>query len=216
MSEQINTVVEAERVLAELEQRRVRLVERRGELTRERGEIAYSAHTSGDNGASKRLDRVITEAAKHDEHVKALDDAINEAKRRLQRAKEVAAKAAVRARALQVREVLGRFVEAGNACDKALAVLVAASQQLRECCTELNRLGVSHPSHSQLDSLGAIALRTALTQTAWVRYFERVSPMEAKTFGQLIGQWRNMVERNAVAPHLADAEPAATSNEAAA
>jgi hypothetical protein len=205
-------VTEAEATLSRFEAERLGVVERKTALADKRRQIAFDA-LSGDKSASKLLDGLHREAVELESRLVSVNDAIAEAQRRLAAAREHEQREANKQRALQMRQVLGRFVEAGNACDKALAVLVAASQQLRESCTELNKLGAAYPSHSQLDSLGSIALRTALTQTAWVRYFERVSPMEAKTFGQLIGQWSATVERNSIAPVLADAEPA-TSDEA--
>jgi hypothetical protein len=86
-------------------------------------------------------------------------------------------------------------------------VLVSASTEMRDALTQMNRLGCSHPSHAQLDSLGAIALRTALTNTAWSRYFERVGPMERKTFAALVAAWAKMVGQQ-IASRLGDEEAA--------
>jgi hypothetical protein len=65
----------------------------------------------------------------------------------------------------------------------------------------MNRLGLSHPSHAQLDSLGGLALRSALMMTPWSRHFERVGPLERKTFCGLTQAWTPMVER-----HIAELE----------
>jgi hypothetical protein len=95
----------------------------------------------------------------------------------------------------------------------ALELLVGASTDLRNGITVMNRLGCTHPSHQQLDALGSIALRTALTDTAWVRYFERVSPVERKTFAGLVAQWSAMVERH-IASRLGDEQTTNTTEAA--
>jgi hypothetical protein len=101
-----------------------------------------------------------------------------------------------------VRAALDRFVEAGRDIDACLADLVAASDAMRAALTEMHRLGCQFPSHEQLSTLGALALRTALMQAGpWSRYFERVGPTEAKTFGQLVEAWAITVENN-IRPRL--------------
>jgi len=92
--------------------------------------------------------------------------------------------------ALAVASARQSFIGAANGsaigADAALELLINASTDPRNSITVMNKLGCTHPSHAQLDALGSIALRTALTDTAWVRYFERVSPVERKTFGGLV------------------------------
>lgn len=61
-----NSVDDAERVLAELEARRVALVERGAELAETRKRVAYAAHVITDPEARRELDRVNAEVATHD------------------------------------------------------------------------------------------------------------------------------------------------------
>jgi hypothetical protein len=195
-------VAAAEAVLADLETKRQRHRERGVELEAARKRASYGAHVQHDPQERKALADVVDETVRHETEGRALDDAIEEAQRRLSEARQVEAKAQDRDQAKQLREALAEFVAAGKACDGALEVFVQASQDMRAALTTMNRLGCSHPSHNQLDSLGALALRTMLTQSSWQRYFERVSPVERKTFSQLCAQWSGMVERNVIAPRL--------------
>jgi hypothetical protein len=133
---------------------------------------------------------------------------LTSARRKREAASAAKIKAADRAKAIELRRVLAKFTEAGKGCDAALELLISNSAAMRDTITMMNRLGCSHPSHAQLDSLGAIALRTTLTQTAWARYFERVSPVERKTFAALVKAWATTVERN-VEQRLGDDEPEA-------
>jgi hypothetical protein len=189
------SVANAEQLLRRFERERADLIERKAAVAEKRRAVAYDAH-AGDGSASKLLDGVHREAIELDSRITGLDDAIAEARRRLEQAREHDARQQDRARALQLSEQLAQFIQAGKACDAALELLVSASQDMRNALTEMNKLGCTHPSHAQLDSLGALALRTALTQTAWVRYFERVSPVERKSFVSLVAVWAAQVERN--------------------
>jgi hypothetical protein len=158
---------------------------------------------SGDAQASKLLDGLHEESVRFESRMASISDAINEARRRLEQARQHEAREQDRARALQLREQLARFVAAGKSLDAALETLVLSSEDMRTALSQMNALGCSHPTHEQLSSLGALALRTALTNTGWSRYFERVSPSERKTFAGLVAAWSATVERH-IASRLAD------------
>jgi hypothetical protein len=192
--EQIN-VAAAERTLAELEIRRERLIERRHEIERERGQLAYAAHT-GDAGASKLLDRVITEAVRNDEHLKALADAIAEGQRRLAVAREHEAKAADREAASELRGVLAEFLRTAHQLDTALAAVAAEGYKLHELQERMHRLGAAVPNGAQIDSLGYRSLLTACASTPWRRHFETLAPHERRSFSQLCAIWGQTIERN--------------------
>ena len=193
--EQIN-VAAAERTLAELEQRRDRLIERRQQVERERGQVAYAAHT-GDSGASKLLDRVITEAVKNDEHLKALADAIAEGQRRLAQARETEARAADRAKAVELRAALKRFVEHGAGVDAALDVLIESCAGMERALVEMHRCGSTFPSDAQLLSLGSRVVIAALSRTTFRREFPAVPPLERnRTMSAIVQQWSDTVERS--------------------
>jgi hypothetical protein len=201
------TVAIAEQIIQRFERDRSELVERRATLAKKRSNAAYDAH-AGDAAAIKLLDNLSREDAELETKIASSDDAISEARRRLERARAAEARQRERDRANALRGQLARFVEAGKGLDSALEVLVASSAEMRDALTQMNRLGCSHPSHAQLDALGAIALRTALTQTGWSRYFERLAPTERKTFAALVAAWSTMVERS-IATRLGDDEEAA-------
>jgi hypothetical protein len=161
-----------------------------------------------DDTAKQKLDQINKESVSHSHELASVDAALATARRKLEAAQQHEAKAADRAKAAELRKCLAKFIDAGKDCDSALELLVGASQDMRDALTQMNRLGCTHPSHAQLDSLGAIALRTALTANAWSRYFERVSPVERKTFAALVAAWAAMVERNVSALLTSDTEAA--------
>jgi hypothetical protein len=189
-------VTTAERTLTELEQRRDRLIERRQQIERQRGEVAYRAHT-GDAGASKLLDGVISEAIKNDEHLKALADAIAEGQRRLAQAREHEARAADRAKAAELRGLLQKFVEYGSGVDAALDVLVESTNGLEQTLVAIHRAGSGFPSDAQLQSLGGRVLLAGLSKTPFRRNFETVPPLERnRTMSAIVQQWSDTVERS--------------------
>jgi hypothetical protein len=190
------TVAEAEAAINRLEQRRSELVARGDQLATNRASFAYAALNDDDATAKAKLDEIGRETVEHDHQLASVDAALKTAQERLASAKRAEARAQDREQALLLRQALTAFIEAGKGCDAALELLVTASTDLRNTVTTMNRLGVTHPSHAQLDALGSIALRTALTDTAWVRYFERVSPVERKRFSDLVAAWAATVERS--------------------
>jgi hypothetical protein len=201
-----DAVAAAEATLAGFEKQRTALLAKQKVLADKRRETAFDAH-NGDAASGKLLDGLARDAAELGVRIDSVDDAIKEGQRRLHQAHQRAALDAERANARALRQTLAKFVQAGEAMDKALAVVVWAGNEMRAGITEINQLGVTHPSHAQLESLGALALRTALTQTHWARYFERVSPVEAKTFAALIASWSATVER-AIEAKLGESEAA--------
>jgi hypothetical protein len=189
-----NAITAAEATVAGFEKQRLALLDKQAKLVDRRRAVAFDA-ANGDTASGKLIDGLAREAAELHMRVDAIDDAIAEAQRRLHQARQHAARAEELAKAKALRQTLGKFVAAGKALDGALQVLVIAGNEMRDAISEMNQLGCSHPSHAQLESLGALALRTALTQTYWVRYFERISPVEAKTFAGLVASWSTTVER---------------------
>jgi hypothetical protein len=202
------TVAISEQMLARFERDRSKLVEQRAALTQRRSAVAFDAHAEPNGPAAKLLDDLIEDDGELQARIVSADDAIAEARRRLERARAAEARQQEREKAKALRLALARFVDAGKGCDSALEVLIACSAAMRDSLTQMNRCGATHPSHAQLDALGAIALRTALTQTAWNRYFERTAPGERKTFAALVAAWSTMVERN-IQQRLGSDEPEA-------
>jgi hypothetical protein len=192
--DQQTSVANAEAMLERFERERADLIERKAALAEKRRAVAFDAH-AGDGSASKLLNGLHQQAVELESRIAGLDDALAEARRRLEQAREAQARQHDREQALLLRAALATFIEAGKGCDAALELFVSASQDMRNALTTMNRLGASHPSHNQLDSLGAIALRTALTDSSWSRYFERVSVVERKSFTSLVAAWAAQVER---------------------
>ena len=208
------TVAQCERVLAELGQRRDRLHERLGELERERGQVAYAAHT-GDGAAGKLLDKTIAETVKHSEHVKALDDAIAEAGRRLAAAREHEARAADKQKARELSDVLAAFLQCARRLDATLVTVAEHGNKLHDLQAQMHMLGAAVPNLAQLDSLGARSLLTAIAQTPWRRHFETLAPHERRSFTELCAYWARTLERG-IAARLGDGEQqTATEPEAA-
>jgi hypothetical protein len=193
-----NAVAKAEQALQRFEREKAALLARQAKLTDKRRVNAFDA-ANGDVAAGKLLDGLHREVAELQSRLDSLDDAIREGQRRLALAHQCAARDVERAKAKALQQTLAKFTQAGLALDKALEVMVWAGNEMRAAITEMNQLGCTHPSHAQLESLGALALRTALTRTGWARYFERVSPVDAKTFAGLVASWSATVERQITA-----------------
>jgi len=190
------TVAACERVLAELGQRRDRLHERLGELERERGRVAYDAHT-GDAGASKLLDRTISETVRHTEHVRALDDAVAEAGRRLQQAREAEAREADRRRALAARDAAAMFWEHGAGIDGALELLCEHINGKYAAQLVMRQNGVHHPSVEQLDAVIYRRIVGVMFDTPLRSRFEVLPPNErARTVTAADESFKPMVGRN--------------------
>jgi hypothetical protein len=201
------TVTEAEATLSRFEAERLGVVERKTALADKRRQIAFDA-LSGDKSASKLLDGLHREAVELESRVVSVNDAIAEAQRRLEQARQREQKEANKQRALQVRQVLAELVEGLGLCGKALDLFVGGANKADAALEALHRLGCAYPSRDQVRVYGALAIHTALMQSAlWAREVGRhLAPNERKTFDELKVQWHDMVERNAVAPYLDDDE----------
>ena len=90
----------------------------------------------------------------------------------------------------------------------ALDLFVVGANKANDALDELHRFGCRVPTRDVVRVYGALAIHTALMQSAlWSREIGRhLAPNERKTFDELKVQWHDMVERNAVAPYLDDAE----------
>jgi hypothetical protein len=75
---------------------------------------------------------------------------------------------------------------------------------MRDTLSEMHRLGCNFPSHEQLQSLGARALKTALMGTPWAREFEHIAPRERFNFAKLAEDWASRIENNFLKPRLGE------------
>ena len=189
------TVEAAAATLARLECERNEVLDQQAQLADRRRDAAYAAHGDGDREASKLLDGLHEKAAKLASRLASIDDALGEAKRRLESAQRYEAKAADRARATEQRKVVARFVVAGGQLDEAAALLAKAAHDLTNAHGELTALGIAHPRAEQIDVIGYQALQTVLSATPWCRRFETIAPGSRKSFGDLTRAWATTVER---------------------
>jgi hypothetical protein len=203
------TVQNAEALLQRFEIERDELIAQHEERAGLRREVSFAAHSGGDPEAARMLDAMHDEAARHQSKLESIDAAISEAKHRVAIAKQHEARAFDREKAKRLRECLVAFNAAAETIDNSLELIVTAGDNMRTIVTEANRLGLSHPSHAQLDSLGGLALRSSLMMTPWSRHFERVGPMEKKTFSGLMQAWTPMIERHIASLEQTDTTEAA-------
>jgi hypothetical protein len=193
------TVDAAQAAIANLTTKRDTLLERGDELATIRASVAFKALSEDDAVAKQKLDQINRESVSHSHELASVDAALVTAKQRLEAAQRHEAKAFDREKAKALRAQLAQFVAAAQTLDDCLDLMVTTGDAMRDIVTEVNRLGLTHPSHAQLDSLGGIALRSSLMLTPWSRHFERVSIVEKKTFSGLVAAWSPMVERQIAA-----------------
>jgi hypothetical protein len=144
----------------------------------------------GDVKSRKRLDDINTALATHASELASIDAAIGAAGERLAAARQAEAIAADKANALEVRTVIEELAEHGQVLDDALADVVTAGANLRACLNRLHNLGVGHPSHEVLATLGNLAIRTAMQKSIWSRYYEAIAPKDRKSFAAVVASWR--------------------------
>jgi hypothetical protein len=196
-------IEKAGHTLAALQTKREDWIKRGTELADERSSVAFNAHACGDQKSRAKLDKLNTEIATHASELASLDSAIAEANSRLANAKHNAALAADREQATELAEVLETFVECGRGIDAALTIIIERSRLMEKTLHRMNQLGAHSPNRNQLETLGALALHTALMQTPWTREFRHLSPSERRTFNQMVDAWLPIVEAN-ITQRLAD------------
>jgi hypothetical protein len=193
---QTPSVASAEQMLQRFERERMELIERKAALADKRRNVAYDAH-AGDGSASKLLDGVHREAVELEARIAGLDDAIAEAKHRLEAAQQDEARAVDRAKAVELRAALKRFVEHGAGVDAALEVLIESCNGMERALVEMHRCGSTFPSDAQLQSLGGRVLLAGLSKTPFRRNFETVPPLERnRSMARITQQWSDTVERS--------------------
>jgi hypothetical protein len=166
-------------------------------LDRELGVVSYEAHSRGNAApeANARLDQAIENIVRRDAELRSVDAAIEVARRHVEQAQAAEHAKAERARATEIRAVIGRLKTAGQTVDDALEVLVEVGAQLHAEIDSLHRLGWDHPNHAMVMTHGERVLRTAIAKTMWARIIERLPPNERTTFAHVISQWEIMFER---------------------
>jgi hypothetical protein len=191
MSEQINetAVEQAQRIVADLEQKRRALIERGRELDEARKRLSFDAHT-GDAKSKAALDKANTEAARHGLDMENLVSAIAQGEANVVAAQRAAAAEEDKAAAREVAKVLDQLAGHAEVVDDCLADLITAGDHLRASLNALHELDVRHISHEMLATYGHLAILTALNRTIWRRGFETLAPGQRKNFADVVGAWR--------------------------
>lgn len=194
MNEQTNTemnVEQAEHIVAELERKHLAHVQKGTELAAERAAIAFKVHGGdGDPRSRKRLDEINHQLAVHASEAESICAAQKTAAENLVAAQRAAAVEDDKAAAREAVKVLDELCEHGTVLDDALADAVTAGANLRDCLNRLHNLGISHPSHEMLHTIGNLAFRTAMTKSIWSRYHEAVAPKDRVSFAAVVASWR--------------------------
>jgi hypothetical protein len=94
------------------------------------------------------------------------------------------------------------------AIDRAMTEMTKHATALESTLKEIHLLGCSFPSRSQLDSLGARALGTAIMQTPWRKDFEHLAPSQRQSFPALASLWAQRIEANFIEPKIGELEVA--------
>jgi hypothetical protein len=185
-------VESAQSIVDGLEAKKQQLIERGRELTEERRKISFLAHT-GDAKARAKLDRVIADLAAHGNELASVEDAIIEAKARLNVAAVHASLAADREQALDLRDALLDFCDAGERIDAAFAAIAAAARDFKAAHDRMYALGARTPSYQQIQVLGLLALQTSLMGTPWAREFPHLAPHQRRSFKALVDGWHDQL-----------------------
>jgi hypothetical protein len=192
-AETTKTQVEnAQSIVDRLETTRRQFVERGAELAEERRKISFLAHT-GDQPARKKLDRIIADLVTNGNELASVDEAIIEANARLNVAMVHASLAADREQALDLREALFDFCDAGEKIDQAFAAISEATRDLTAAHGRMYALGSRTPTHDQVRVFGLLALQTALMQTPWAKEFPHLAPNQRRSFKTLVDGWHDQI-----------------------
>jgi len=184
----------AEKVLHELESKKLDLVAERSRDEADMGAIAYAAHT-GDQKCSAMLETLQDRALKRDVEARNLDSAIAEATRRVGAAQDAERQAKEARVASELQELAQMMREVGAKCDHALKQFAEASNDLRKIIGATNQRGLGNPSAQQLQSLGERAIRGVLVNTPYAKAFEHLAPRERQDFALFTGSWASAIER---------------------
>jgi hypothetical protein len=102
----MNDIEAVEKVIAGLQDKRDRTSQRAEQIAAARRELGYQLHVVNSRAAAERLTELNAQMYELAETIASLDDALIEARRRLDQAHQVAAHAAGRARIGRVHEIL--------------------------------------------------------------------------------------------------------------
>jgi hypothetical protein len=188
MAKQTNTVVDAERTLEVLQDKRAKLVERGAALDQQRRDAAFDAHT-GNAAQRKVLDEINAESAIFSSELEGLDAAIAVGKSRLSAARENEAKAADKAAAKEARKICAQFVAVAERLDALGAEFNATAKELESLGRLLDIRGFPKPQRASLCALSTHTFLRGLP-AQWRRSslanFRVLSYPEKHTFADVV------------------------------
>jgi hypothetical protein len=208
MAKSETSVEAAEKVLAELQNKRQAVAARVKVNADRRQEIGYDVHAGDDKAARQTLDKLIADSVVLSGELESLDGAIKPACARLVQVRRTEAVRAERANALRLRGELRHFEECAAKLDVAFATIADVGREFHDVAARMHSLGAPVPSGQQVDSLGYRSLLTVIAASPWARHFDHVAPNERRTFSQLVAIWVASNER-AIAARLEQEEHAA-------
>jgi hypothetical protein len=182
-------IEKAEATIADLERKRVAANEAGRALADEQAAIAFSAHADGDAKAHKRLDEVNASLAKHGFEVASIDAAIKQAQAKLHEAERAEAQRVDAERQAKAQAVAQRMIERAKTTDAALKAAVEGLIGMKQDVDELHLLGCAKPTWMQFQTMGWLALQTAMGQTQWADRIDPVPPGQRTTFTDFVRAW---------------------------
>lgn len=206
---QQSTVEQAERVVADLEDRRRLLIERKVEMDEARKRVSFDAHT-GDGKARKVLDGLNAEAQRHGLDLENILAAIAQAQDRLAAARHAEAVEAARVTGLKVREVNTAALEHSVVLSDALHDALLAINNLKKCWDQFSQAGVASPHHQQLKVNVVNVLSGFLSALPWdfqTLCFSYLPVHQRVDVEKLFRTWHAAIEDRYVRPHVGEAEP---------
>jgi hypothetical protein len=186
--------MEAQKILADLEQKLADAKSRHDEAQSEAKEIAFAAYT-GEADAKKRLERLHADASKIGAEVSSLEAAIIEARRRSALALAAETDAAQRAKAEQAIALLSEFEKRGAELDEALGSFLAKYAALTSDFHRLDALGYAPTTYALVKTNMSAAVTTALMFTEIRQGF--LAPHQRRHFVDCIAGWGRNVRMRA-------------------
>jgi hypothetical protein len=189
----ITDVNKAERIVEQLSRSHKELLARGEELSSERAALSFAALAEENVESQTKLRKLNAEAATLNLEIENVASALNEAGKRLRAAQEAEELEAKRQDATELRRVAYQLGQQAIDLDAALASVAALGAAMEQTLNRVHELGASHPSHSQLQTLGSAAVLTALMPTPFK--LQHLAPSERRTFSELALGWVQMLER---------------------
>jgi hypothetical protein len=192
----MTTTQDAQKTLADLEQKLADARARHDETQSEAKEIAFAAHT-GEADAKKRLDRLHADAAKISSEVLSLEAAIVESRRRVNEALAAESDDVARAKAERALALLDDFTKRGAELDAALGAFLEKYAALTADFHKLDALGYAPTTYALVKSNMSAAVTTALMFTEMRQGF--LAPHQRRNFVDVIAGWGRNVRMRAEA-----------------